>query len=106
MHQATTANQNERKVMTNKFDELAKGLAQSVTRRGALKKFSVGLAGIALTSLGLAKEGNAQRGTITGSPEGRKTHYNCQCKKPDLGCSKYDNQQDCFTQCNQRCAGF
>jgi hypothetical protein len=29
-------NANERKVMNNKFDELAKGMAQSVTRRGAL----------------------------------------------------------------------
>ncbi len=34
--------------MNNKFDELTKGLAQSVTRREALKKFSVGLAGMAL----------------------------------------------------------
>src|SRR5260370_27384800 len=31
--------QNERKVMTNKFDELATSLDQSVTPRGALKKF-------------------------------------------------------------------
>src|SRR5437867_3126849 len=29
--------------MNDKFDELAKGLAQSVTRRGALKKFGVAL---------------------------------------------------------------
>jgi len=34
--------------MNDKFDELTKGLAQSVTRRGALKKFGVGLAGMAL----------------------------------------------------------
>jgi hypothetical protein len=32
--------------MYNKFDELAKGLAQSVTRRVALKKFGVGFAGL------------------------------------------------------------
>ncbi len=31
--------------MSDKFDELAKGLAQSVTRRPALRRFSVGLAG-------------------------------------------------------------
>ena len=37
--------------MNSKFDELAKGLAQSVTRHGTLKKFGVGLAGIALASL-------------------------------------------------------
>ena len=30
--------------MSNQFDELTKGLAQSVTRRGALKQFGVGLA--------------------------------------------------------------
>ncbi|PYJ96505.1 MAG: hypothetical protein DME23_20385 [Verrucomicrobia bacterium] len=34
--------------MNNQFDELTKGLAQSVTRRAALKKFGVGLAGMAL----------------------------------------------------------
>ena len=33
--------------MNDQFDELAKGMAQSVTRRGALKKFGVGLAGVA-----------------------------------------------------------
>ena len=40
--------------MNNKFDELTKNLAQSVTRRGALKKFGVRLgsrcSGIAVTS--------------------------------------------------------
>jgi hypothetical protein len=41
--------------MKNQFDELAKGLAQSVTRRAALKKFGVGLAGMALALLGLGK---------------------------------------------------
>jgi hypothetical protein len=45
--------------MTNKFDELAKGLAQSVTRRQALKKFGVGLAGMALACFGLANRGEA-----------------------------------------------
>jgi hypothetical protein len=37
--------------MNDQFDELAKGLAQSVTRRGALKEFGLGLAGVALASL-------------------------------------------------------
>ena len=45
--------------MNDKFDELARGLAQSVTRRGALKKFGVGLAGIALASLGLVNKAEA-----------------------------------------------
>ena len=34
--------------MNNRFDELAKSLAKSVTRRAALKKFSLGFAGFAL----------------------------------------------------------
>ena len=42
---------NERKNMNNKFDELTKSLAQSVTRRAALKKFGVGLAGMVLPNL-------------------------------------------------------
>src|SRR5215471_5381368 len=46
--------QNERKTMNNKFDELTKGMAESVTRRQALKKFGVGLAGMALACFGLA----------------------------------------------------
>ena len=40
--------------MNNKLDELAKGLAQSATRRQALKKFGVGLAGMVVAGLGLA----------------------------------------------------
>src|SRR5260370_419327 len=34
--------------MNDKFDELAKNMAQSVTRRGELKKFGLGIAGTAL----------------------------------------------------------
>jgi hypothetical protein len=40
--------------MNTIFDELAKNMAQSVTRRGALKKFGVGLAGIALAAFRVA----------------------------------------------------
>ena len=39
--------------MNNKFDEFAKGLAQSATRQQALKKFGVGLAGMVLACFGL-----------------------------------------------------
>jgi len=39
---------NEKKSMNNQFDELTKNLAHSVTRRAALKKFGVALAGMAL----------------------------------------------------------
>jgi hypothetical protein len=47
--------------MNNKFDELAKGMAQSVTRRQALKKFGVSLAGMALACFGLANRTEAKR---------------------------------------------
>jgi hypothetical protein len=40
-------------------DELTKSMAQSVTRRGALKKFGVGLAGMALACFGLANSARA-----------------------------------------------
>src|SRR5438876_468191 len=55
----TNNNQNERKNMNNQFDELTKSLAQSVTRRAALKKFGVGLAGMALACFGLAIRAHA-----------------------------------------------
>jgi hypothetical protein len=44
-----------------KFDELAKGMAQSATRRQALEKFGPGLAGMALACFGPA--GTAAAGT-------------------------------------------
>ena len=56
--------------MNEQFDELAKGLAQSVTRRGALEKFGVGLVGIVLASLGLANKAEAS---------GRKCHSDADC---------------------------
>ena len=45
--------------MNNKFDELAKGLAQSVTRRQAFKRFGVGVAGLVLACFGLANRAEA-----------------------------------------------
>ena len=45
--------------MNTKFDELAKGLAQSATRRQALEKFGVGLAAMALACFGLASKAEA-----------------------------------------------
>src|SRR5207249_2778996 len=54
-----TSNPNARIVMNNQFDELTKSLAQSVTRRAALKKFSVGLVGMALACFGLANKAAA-----------------------------------------------
>ena len=67
--------------MNNKFDELAKGLAESTTRRQALKKFGAGLAGMALACFGLANRAEAKG-----------------CKQSGAGC-KYDS--DC---CSGYCA--
>jgi len=50
--------------MSNKFDQLTKSLAQSVTRRAALKKFGVGLAGMALACFGLTNKTKAQTGCL------------------------------------------
>ena len=47
--------------MNNKFDELTKTLAQSVTRRAALKKFGAGIAAIALACFGLANKAQADK---------------------------------------------
>jgi hypothetical protein len=45
--------------MNNKFDELTKAMAQSVTRRQAFKKFGLGLAGMVLACFGLANRAEA-----------------------------------------------
>jgi hypothetical protein len=46
--------------MSNKFDELAKGLAQSVTRREAFRRFGLGLFGALAASVGLGRASGAQ----------------------------------------------
>jgi hypothetical protein len=45
--------------MHKQFDELTKSLAQSVTRRAALKKFGVGVAGMAMACFGLVDKARA-----------------------------------------------
>ena len=47
--------------MKNQFDEMTKGLAQSVTRRAALKQVGFGLAAMALACFGLANKAQATR---------------------------------------------
>jgi hypothetical protein len=59
--------------MNNKFDELTKNLAQAATRRAALKKFGVGLAGMALTCFGLLHGAQAQTSMVC-EPAG-DAHY-------------------------------
>jgi hypothetical protein len=81
--------------MNNEFDELTKSLAQSVTRRGALKKFGLGLAGMALACFGLASKADAATGGCRPigrycgrglNPEGCKqccsTGFRCDLSKP------------------------
>ena len=52
--------------MTSKFDELTKAMAQSVTRRAALKKFGLGLAGLGLAKLGVHQAQAITNGTLDG----------------------------------------
>jgi hypothetical protein len=85
--------------MNDTFDELAKSLAQSVTRRGALKKFGFGLAGIALAALGFANQAQAAKGG------------GCNCAKGDYGCHRKFNQADpnysqLVAACVADCAGY
>lgn len=83
--------------MNEKFDELTKGLAQSVTRREALRKFGVGLAGIALAALGLTSQAEA----------GHKACFKCQCNKPEYGCLGVPDScyAECYATCFSRCHG-
>jgi hypothetical protein len=61
--------------MSNEFDELARGLAQSVTRRQALSRFGIGLMGMAMAYFGLPQKAS---GKTTCLPNG----YACS-KAPD-----------------------
>ncbi len=47
--------------MSNKLDEIAKGMAQSVSRRQALRRFGVGLVAIGLASFGFANKSQTMR---------------------------------------------
>ena len=61
--------------MNNQFDEFAKILPQSVSRPGALKKFGVGLAGMALACFGLVNAVEAQTSVVC-DPAGDATYGN------------------------------
>ena len=77
--------------MNDKFDELAKGMAQSVTRRGAFKKFGAGIAGIALATLGLPNVAHA-----------RPQRFHCHCGSSNYGC---DPASPTFVDCVSYCGG-
>jgi len=61
--------------MNDRFDELAKAMAQPIGRRAALKRFGVGLAAFALAATGLAP--SAQAGN-RGPGESCKSTSQCQ----------------------------
>ena len=78
--------------MNDKFDELAKSMAQSVNRRGALKRFGAGVASVVLASVGLTNE--AQAGPRP------KTHFKCNCGLTGYGCDITSPTYDaCITYC-------
>ena len=97
--------------MNEKFDELAKGLAKSVARRAALKKFGVGLAGVVLASLGFASRAEAEDPNRAGELHNglnRRGHGNCRCTKPNYGCNPRLSQADynnCILNCTIACGG-
>ena len=77
--------------MNHKFDELTKELAQSVTRRSAIKKFGVGFTILIMTALGIANSNAAKNGK----------HGNCNhCASP-YGCTT----DECFLYCQAKCQG-
>jgi hypothetical protein len=78
--------------VNNKFDELAKGLAQSVTRRQAFKKFGVGIAGMALACFGLVDKAEASGGGCKTYGSGCKSYADCCsgiCLNGKCGCRSY-----------------
>jgi hypothetical protein len=63
--------------MNDKFDDLAKALAQSVTRRAALKKFGGGCAAFLLAALGLANNTRAGKPIKGGVGDPCSTNNDC-----------------------------
>src|SRR5437899_12073543 len=80
--------------MNDKFDQLARNMAQSVSRRGALKKFGTGLVGMALAALGLRSEAWADQ-----------PPYKCSCQAyPYYGCeSQYEPGSQAYWDCVSYC---
>jgi hypothetical protein len=70
--------------MNNQFDELTKSMAQSVTRRGALRKFGVGLVAAIAASLGIRSASAApkKRGYCVVETNLETAWYSGQCVDP------------------------
>ena len=88
--------------MNDKFDELTKGMAQSVTRRQALRRFGTGLAGMLLALFGIGETAGADPGTHC------KTYADC----PGLGwaccggkCVNIDFDSHNCGGCGNHCPG-
>ncbi len=101
--------------MNYQFDELAKGMAQSVTRRAAMRKFGGGLAGLVLATLGMANSARCggippdsvgdTRSTVM---KGRKPKpFRCNCRDVTFGCESLplDQQATCIANCSSICNG-
>jgi len=102
--------------MNNKFDDLAKGLAQSVTRRQALRRFGAGLAASLLASMCLGDRALAdpQPKPCTSDADcpdhkvcssgvcSSSVKYHCRCGSPNYGC---DPTHASFYDCVYYCGG-
>jgi hypothetical protein len=90
-------NNNESKSMNNEFDELTKAMAQSGTRRAALKKFGIGLGAMALACFGLARK------TEAGS-HNRSCFNQCMHDCVDHLMSQGYSKEGATTYCENPCA--
>ncbi len=69
--------------MADKFDELTKGMAQSVSRRQALRRFGVGMSAMALACFSFANKAKAgfvrpgNDANCGGYPCPKGTHCTC-----------------------------
>jgi hypothetical protein len=85
--------------MNGQFDQLAKGVAESVTRRQAFTRFAFGLAAMALS--GFALSSKADRNCLpSGSPCGKPGQGGCGscCSKSHFCQISADTGKQCF--CN------
>ncbi len=79
--------------MDRQFDELSKSLAEGLSRRDALRKFGLGVAGVLLAAVGL--QGRAWAGVNCTS--------NADCKSFDYCCGGTCINKDCTCFCSTPC---
>jgi hypothetical protein len=85
--------------MNDRFDQLAKGVAESETRRQAIKRFVMGLAALALPGFALSSKSTSHC-LQSGSPCGRPGQGGCgSCCSKSFFCQiSADTGKQCF--CN------